>query len=109
MKISRLIKLHEEKGGKALEFSGACRDCGKRVSISSQKQPGGGVQIEGGAVYEISDALFFKCPECFFAERSLKGYRECEVYSRIVGYLRPVSQWNSGKLSEFGRRKCLKV
>jgi ribonucleoside-triphosphate reductase len=31
--------------------------------------------------------------------------RECEVYSRIVGYLRPVSQWNAGKQSEFRVRK----
>lgn len=26
---------------------------------------------------------------------------KCEVYSRIVGYLRPVSQWNEGKKAEF--------
>ena len=24
-----------------------------------------------------------------------------EVYSRVVGYLRPVSQWNKGKKAEF--------
>jgi len=29
----------------------------------------------------------------------------CEVYSRVVGYLRPVSQWNDGKQSEFRIRK----
>jgi len=29
----------------------------------------------------------------------------CEVYSRIVGYLRPVSQWNPGKEAEFHKRK----
>jgi ribonucleoside-triphosphate reductase len=29
----------------------------------------------------------------------------CEVYSRIVGYLRPVQQWNKGKQSEFYDRK----
>lgn len=29
----------------------------------------------------------------------------CEVYSRVVGYLRPVSQWNDGKQQEFGMRK----
>ncbi len=29
----------------------------------------------------------------------------CEVYSRIVGYLRPVAQWNEGKKAEFGDRK----
>ncbi len=28
----------------------------------------------------------------------------CEVYSRIVGYLRPVEQWNKGKKDEFGER-----
>ncbi|MFA5076337.1 MAG: anaerobic ribonucleoside-triphosphate reductase [Patescibacteria group bacterium] len=29
----------------------------------------------------------------------------CEVYSRIVGYLRPVQQWNKGKQAEFIDRK----
>ncbi|MCK4246302.1 ribonucleoside triphosphate reductase, partial [Candidatus Bipolaricaulota bacterium] len=28
-----------------------------------------------------------------------------EVYSRIVGYLRPVEQWNDGKRAEFADRK----
>jgi hypothetical protein len=28
----------------------------------------------------------------------------CEVYSRVVGYIRPVSQWNEGKQEEFGER-----
>ncbi len=40
------------------------------------------------------------CPIC--------GAR-CEVYSRIVGYLRPVSQWNVGKTEEFAMRKTFKV
>lgn len=30
---------------------------------------------------------------------------KCEVYSRVVGYLRPVSQWNRGKQQEFSDRK----
>jgi ribonucleoside-triphosphate reductase len=29
----------------------------------------------------------------------------CEVYSRVVGYLRPVDQWNDGKQAEFSLRK----
>ncbi len=29
----------------------------------------------------------------------------CEVYSRVVGYLRPVDQWNDGKQAEFARRR----
>ena len=28
----------------------------------------------------------------------------CEVYSRIVGYLRPISDWNVGKRQEFSER-----
>ena len=28
----------------------------------------------------------------------------CEVYSRVVGYLRPVSQWNKGKKAEWADR-----
>lgn len=31
-----------------------------------------------------------------------------EVYSRIVGYYRPVQQWNDGKKAEFHRRKTFK-
>ena len=36
------------------------------------------------------------CPDCG---------RECEIYSRIVGYIRPVKQWNKGKKAEFKNRK----
>jgi len=32
-----------------------------------------------------------------------------EVYSRVVGYLRPVAQWNTGKQAEFGDRKHFRV
>lgn len=31
-----------------------------------------------------------------------------EVYSRVVGYLRPVNQWNNGKQTEFRMRKTFK-
>ena len=30
---------------------------------------------------------------------------KCEVYSRVVGYLRPVDQWNDGKQAEFRLRR----
>ena len=29
---------------------------------------------------------------------------KCEVYSRVVGYYRPVDNWNIGKKEEFGDR-----
>lgn len=41
-----------------------------------------------------------RCPQCG---------REAEVYSRVVGYLRPVKQWNEGKQAEFARRRVYHV
>lgn len=41
----------------------------------------------------------FSCPNCS---------EETEVYSRIVGYYRPVQNWNNGKKSEFSLRKTYK-
>ena len=40
------------------------------------------------------------CPECSTAT---------EIYSRVVGYLRPVKQWNKGKQAEFGLRQTYDV
>jgi len=37
-----------------------------------------------------------QCPKCG---------RRCEVYSRVVGYLRPTDQWNDGKQAEFAIRR----
>jgi anaerobic ribonucleoside-triphosphate reductase len=31
--------------------------------------------------------------------------KKCEVFSRIVGYFRPVRNWNKGKSEEFKNRK----
>jgi ribonucleoside-triphosphate reductase (formate) len=38
------------------------------------------------------------CPKCVIEQK-------CEVYSRIVGYIRPIEQWNAGKSQEFQDRK----
>jgi ribonucleoside-triphosphate reductase len=29
---------------------------------------------------------------------------KCEIYSRVVGYIRPVTQWNEGKQAEYADR-----
>lgn len=34
---------------------------------------------------------------------------ETEIYSRVVGYLRPIKQWNKGKQQEFENRKTFKI
>jgi len=42
----------------------------------------------------------FTCPKCG---------AETEVYSRVVGYLRPVKQWNKGKQAEFSMRRTFRL
>ena len=44
----------------------------------------------------------FKCPKCTIEQ-------PCEVYTRVVGYLRPVGQFNLGKQQEYKDRKEYKV
>ena len=34
---------------------------------------------------------------------------KCEVYSRVVGYLRPVANWNEGKAEEYKDRVVFKA
>jgi ribonucleoside-triphosphate reductase len=46
------------------------------------------------------DGEHFECPKCG---------KESEVYSRVVGYLRPVKQWNPGKQEEYKLRTTFKV
>ncbi|MBD3203116.1 ribonucleoside triphosphate reductase [Candidatus Woesearchaeota archaeon] len=45
---------------------------------------------------------YFSCPEAISSGN--KCGQRCEVYSRIVGYYRPVAQWNNGKKEEFKDR-----
>jgi ribonucleoside-triphosphate reductase len=40
------------------------------------------------------------CPRCG---------KKTEVYSRVVGYIRPIQQWNEGKQHEFSQRKTYRV
>ncbi|MDO8424333.1 MAG: ribonucleoside triphosphate reductase [bacterium] len=44
----------------------------------------------------------FLCPQCAIKQ-------PCEVYSRVVGYLRPIQQWNEGKKEEFRNRREYRV
>jgi anaerobic ribonucleoside-triphosphate reductase len=41
-----------------------------------------------------------QCPECGSST---------EVYSRVVGYLRPIAQWNDGKKEEFLQRRSFRI
>ena len=54
--------------------------------------------------FEKIEAINAEIAELREALNSVKGTR-AEVVVRITGYMRPVSQWNKGKKSEYEERK----
>ena len=70
-----------------------CHDCGKTLEQDEEYMP-----------YKIGDQEFAKCKACHQKDPVLKNFQKTEVYSRVVGYIRPVEQWNNAKKSEFGDR-----
>ena len=77
-----------------------CHDCKKDIEFN-------GKEIKNGVLLAYNDNKnkinVFKCHDCYGKNPGLRNFRECEVYSRVVGYLRPIKQWNRGKAEEF---KC---
>ncbi len=56
---------------------------------------------------------FSVCPKDGYMAGKVEKCKKCgsetEVYSRIVGYIRPVKQWNPGKRSEFSDRETYSI
>jgi anaerobic ribonucleoside-triphosphate reductase len=63
--------------------------------------------------YVTLSPTFSVCPSHGYLrgrqERCSVCNEETEVYARVVGYLRPIKQWNNGKQAEFAMRKTFKV
>jgi len=78
-----------------------CHDCGAEI-ILEQDEIKNGVLLSyehGGEKINV-----FKCNDCFSLSQSLTNFQPCEVYSRVVGYIRPVQQWHKGKKQEYKER-----
>ena len=73
-----------------------CYDCGNGV-MNSKAIP-----------YQTKEGKLYKCLVCYQAEPKLQIKQECQIYSRVCGYLQPVSGWNPGKRSEKRQRKTFK-
>ena len=112
MKLEELHDLFDREQTREIAFEGTCKDCSKETTVlivAEEKD----FNITGGVVYKVHDAEEYKgkekfsvkCNECYEKEKLLTNFQECEVYSRIVGYLRPTNQWNPGKVEEFKNRK----
>lgn len=79
-----------------------CHDCGTAIVFEGREIKNGVfLRYENGA--KKYDA--FKCAACYAKDKSLADFQPCEVYSRVVGYLRPVQSWNQGKQQEYKERK----
>lgn len=87
-----------------------CHDCEKDIFV---KGDGEDLEIQGGKMCFYKDKnetiVIIKCDECFAKNQSLMNYKECMVYSRVVGYISPVKQWHPGKVEEFKDRKVFKL
>ncbi len=83
-----------------------CFDCGCSIKMSEE-------EIENGSLLSYTDEgedfFVFKCDDCFSKNKEIANYKECEIYTRIVGYLRPVKQYNPGKQQEYKERKEYKI
>lgn len=106
MTIGRLHELFDKNPEKeVLAWPGKCHDCECEIKVTATPQEDG-IHINGGSVYEPEPGKFFlKCDTCFIKDPVLTNFQDCEVYSRVVGYLRPVSQWNDAKQAEFEDRQ----
>lgn len=71
-----------------------CHDCGRALDQNEEYMP-----------YKVGNEIYVKCKSCHQADPVLRNFRETEVYSRVVGYIRPIKQWNKGKQAEFSDRK----
>ena len=89
-----------------LEEKNNCHDCSKEILFN-------GESIENGVYlsYDNNGKMvnIFKCSECFEKNKALTNFQSCEVYSRVVGYIRPVQQWHKGKKQEYGERTEFKM
>lgn len=63
--------------------------------------------------YFTISPTFSVCPTHGYLNGKVKTCPDCgeetEIYSRIVGYLRPVDQWNEGKQAEFAMRSLYHI
>jgi ribonucleoside-triphosphate reductase len=63
--------------------------------------------------YVTLSPTFSVCPEHGYIAGHVEKCEKCgaenEVYARIVGYIRPIKQWNVGKKAEYYDRVTVKM
>lgn len=97
--MSKIKPLKIQSGNEQIEVKKEeliCFDCKKKLK-----------KTEEFIHYVREDKNFFKCKKCH-EEEPLLYFQPCEVFSRVVGYIRPIQNWHPGKQAEFKDRKVFK-
>ena len=88
------------------DIKATCMDCEKDFVIKAERTDPTTIIIIDGVIGKREGEYLFKCNDCYKKDKSFG--QKTEVYSRVVGYLRPVSHWNEAKQQEFAMRKTYK-
>lgn len=106
MEESRTVKylkgLINESGTKCISLFGPCQKCAKEVNVIYFES--GDTEGTGGIVKGEDERPLFKCSECLEKDNGKISPTHTEVFSRVCGYLRPVSGYNPGKKAERAMR-----
>jgi hypothetical protein len=112
MNEEQIQKWFDDAQSNHISFIGFCHDCKEPVEVKMDiNDETGECTIEDGAIYNpiiggIGERQkFLKCDKCYEKNKILTNWQPTELYSRVVGYLRPIKQWNKGKQAEFIKRK----
>lgn len=111
MKLEQLQKFFEEAKSDKIAFEGFCQDCRKQTTVDCDVTENGEIVVTGGSIYLVGfpKEIYLKCEKCFDMAKELRNFQPCETYSRVVGYYRPIKNYNDGKLAEFKDRKNFDV
>ena len=104
---SRTVKwirsLFEEAETPCIELIGKCQKCSKEVSVVIFRNAWD-IEGNGGVIKGIDERPEFKCSECLDKDGGKISSQRTEIFTRVVGYLRPVQAFNEGKKAEFKMR-----
>lgn len=84
-----------------------CEDCCKPFDINLERTSSNQIDITNGVIGNRAGQYLFKCPTCYALDKSFGT--PCDIYSRVVGFYRPVNGWNNAKQEEFKLRKEYKM
>lgn len=93
-----MVLLVIKNNEKHMQEEKECHDCKKALEHGDLYMP-----------YQANGEEIVKCKACHEKDQMCRNFQPTEVYTRVVGYIRPVQQWNKGKRQEYDDRKEFRV